>query len=143
MSKTSKQIWVVEAKEEGEWVCTAFVGITRREAEDERQHFLGWSDCDAKARVVKYIPAPVTPKAKPAPKVSVLTDWIPISTPPAHHGVYKLLGSPDSLPYSYWCGEQFHGAWESVEAADRFKHFHGLGCASDATHYRGFTTPQS
>jgi hypothetical protein len=116
--------------------------------------------------IVKYIPAPVAPKApklkplngmskddarawlddlkapKPAPKpVAVLTDWISCDTPPVRVGVYgRDHGDCDPRAcFQYWDGS----SWGLVEYSPQ----EAYESANEESRYqhgkwRGFTTPQ-
>jgi hypothetical protein len=91
-------------------------------------------------KIIKYIPAPVTPKAKPAPKaVSVLTDWIPCETPPVRVGVYERnLGDGHGFVFQRWAGEHWCSICLSADVAARDV----VRSNYQGGHYRGFTTPQ-
>jgi hypothetical protein len=94
--------------------------------------------------IVKYIPAPVTPKAKPAPKaVPVLTDWIGVETPPVFVGVFEVTvpmsGDDDDKWFSFWNGCRWGSRELSVSDAFDNRTSPALG---PVTSYRGFTTKQ-
>jgi hypothetical protein len=139
MSKTSKPVWVVEINSHGRWAPTCWAGIAKQDASRLVREEVEYWFPGSETRIVKYIPAPVTPKAKPAPKaVSVLTDWISCDTPPVRVGVYERAFS-SGLYFQYWNGEFWGWACDSAVVADSYagsKSLNQGGC------WRGFTTKQ-
>jgi hypothetical protein len=136
MKNITKPVWAVVGGICGEKLQA--VRPTRalaREWNHEHNYGLG--------SIVKYIPAPVTPKAKPAPKaVSVLTDWISCDTPPVRVGVYERNDRNGlekfGTVFQYWNGVCWGFYWGEPNKAspsdNRSGHQSGI--------WRGFTTPQ-
>jgi hypothetical protein len=155
MSKTVKHFWVLF----GEYGDFHGAFDSRKEARDVQV---------PGERIVKYIPAPVAPKApklkplngmskddarawlddlkapKPAPKpVAVLTDWISCETPPMWVGVFEVDvpgkdGAADRW-FSFWNGLRWGSRELSVGGALDNRISPALG---PVIAYRGYTTPQ-
>jgi hypothetical protein len=134
MSKSNKPVWVLFDAEGRYWGPYP----TRKQARD-----IAYEPGD---RIVKYIPAPVAPKApKPAPKpVAVFTDWISCKTPPVRIGVYLRRSLSGKEFFQAWNGEFWNCASTTAEDARRAMlkkpRFKSLMTAGD---YRGFTTEQA
>jgi hypothetical protein len=133
----SKFVLVIERNFAGLWEPYA-VFTSRHDACEVKS-------CILETRIVKYIPAPVAPKApKPAPKpVAVFTDWISCKTPPVRIGVYLRRSLSGKEFFQAWNGEFWNCASTTAEDARRAMlkqpRFKSLMTAGD---YRGFTTPQ-
>jgi hypothetical protein len=131
MSKINKPVWILFDSDGCGWVYAA-----RQEARDLK--------LNRSERIVKYIPAPVAPKApKPAPKpVAVLTDWIDCDTPPARPGVYQR----EEVAVSPWFFQNWNGrewglfAGTPIDAAAKYNTSHRS--IRQYGKWRGFTTPQ-
>jgi hypothetical protein len=134
MSKINKPVWILFSEKGRSWGPFP----TRQQARD-----IAYEPGD---RVVKYIPAPVAPKApKPAPKpVAVLTDWIPCETPPVRVGVYErndMRGLEKyGTVYQYWDGCSWGPYCEYSERAAELRHAYASVHQSGV--WRGYTTPQ-
>jgi hypothetical protein len=130
MSKSNKPVWVLFDAKGRYWGPYP----TRQQARD-----IAYEPGD---RIVKYIPAPVAPKApKPAPKpVAVLTDWISCETPPVRVGVYERdhQDGDKRTWFQKWDGEHWCMTSTFAGGAEEYS-----GRSSyQGGKWRGYTTPQ-
>jgi hypothetical protein len=67
-----------------------------------------------------------------------LLPWVPLSTQPQRYGVFQVRNkSRNELWFSFWDGEQWHGAWDSPAEAFRRGQFPTAGSVLAEWEWRG------